>query len=344
MQHARRTDVPETTSYTTQHTLECADPASCPFLKPSLSAILVDCLSSGVVPVIVYEHDALTICSAADGPYTAILHVWADGSGSMTEDGHPVRQISRIVAHTRQFEPRGAFWVDSLCVPAVKDLCKRAIRLMAEKYEGAAAAVVFDAGIRAYCTSATAPRDVFMCITALSWMRRVWSLQEALLAWELHFEFSNGLYPIDRLVEARSASFDPTSSAFGPIQRDLSTALFCTGNLMSIMDQGSQAFAFADIASMLTGCTTTHPEDETVAVAGLLGVDATRLLAEPAADARMRVFLEETKTLPVDVLFSPVPKLPFRGFRWAARTLRSLHEMSSRHGTARCPPEGLATE
>ncbi|KAI0754568.1 hypothetical protein C8Q80DRAFT_375197 [Daedaleopsis nitida] len=330
-------------SYTTQHTPQCADPTSCPFLKPSLSAV-VDRLSSGAIPVIVYEHGTLTVRSAADGPYTAISHVWADGLGSTTEEGLPECQIPRIAAHVRQLKPGGAFWVDSLCVPAVKDLRKRAIRLMAETYERAAAVVVFDAGIRAYCTSATAPRDVFMRITASSWMRRVWTLQEALLARELHFEFSDGLYIIDRLVDARSAAFEPTPSAFGPIQRDLSAALCCTGNLTSIMDRGSRAFSFPDVASMLTGRTTSHPEDETVAVAGLLGVDVARLLAEQDADARMRVFLEETKTLPADVLFSPAPKLPFRGFRWAARTLRSLHEMSSRHGAARCTTEGLATE
>ncbi|KAI0754562.1 hypothetical protein C8Q80DRAFT_374440 [Daedaleopsis nitida] len=340
----------DTEEYRTQHAPSCSHP-SCPFLSPSLAHVSV-LLSAGHVPVIVYDGNTLTVRDSSSGPYIAISHVWADGLGSTTEDGLPTCQIARIAAYARELVPGGAFWVDSLCVPTKRELRKRAIRLMAQTYERAAKVVVFDAGVRTFCSSATPLRDVFLRLTTCSWMQRVWTLQEALLARELQFEFSDGLVPIATLHDAHSAAFAPAASFMGPFPSDFAVYRGVSNNVLVLLQNLAPSrpkwwFSIVDIISLLGNRTTSKPEDETLAIAGLFRIDAAKLLAETDADARMKVFLLALGVkLPATIIFNTVPKLRFPGLRWAPRALSSLGtvQQTEHEGMARCTPEGLATE
>ena len=74
-------------------------------------------------------------------------------------------------------------------------------------------------------------------------------------------------------------------------------------------------------------CTASKPEDETIAIAELLGVDVARPLATEHidADARPRVFFLELKTLPAPgILFDGAPKLRFPGFQWVPRLISAV--------------------
>ena len=58
---------------------------------------------------------------------------------------------------------------------------------------------------------------------------------------------------------------------------------------------------------------TSWPEDETTTIAELLEVDIAKLFAEEEADARMRAFCLQLKTLLTGIIFNRAPKLPFLG-------------------------------
>ena len=67
-------------------------------------------------------------------------------------------------------------------------------------------------------------------------------------------------------------------------------------------------------------CTASKPEDETNAIAALLGVDVARPLATEHidVDGRLRVFFLKLKTLlalGIPSLFNSAPKLRFPGFQ-----------------------------
>ena len=94
----------------------------------------------------------------------------------------------------------------------------------------------------------------------------------------------------------------------------------------------------------LHGRTTSKPEDETIAIAGLVGVSVASLLAESDASARMRVFLRELRTLPASMLVSSYPRQSVPGFRWAPLSLTSPINLGQREGIAHCTSEGLTTE
>lgn len=339
----------DTAEYVTRHTPTCPA-SSCAFLSPSLAPVY-GILSSNRIPIMVYDGQSLSVRCADDGPYVAISHVWADGLGSTTETGLPICQISRIAGYARQFVPDGAFWVDSLCVPEKKDLRKSAIRLMAETYRRADAVVVFDDGIRSLCTSTAPIKEITFRIQTSAWMQRIWTLQEAVLARELHFEFADGLFPDSRLSDAWATSMKPVPSSLGIQVPSDPLLLHYTDTLLNMMlmknsQWSSGRHQFRQIVYLLGRRTTSKPEDETVAVAALMDVNVSKLLDQEGADARMRVFLTEFKTLPVDIIFGSQmssARLPFPGFRWAPRTLTNT-VTGAWTGLAQCTPEGLMTD
>lgn len=329
--------------YVTQHAPGCSDPEGCPFLSPPLARVS-DVLSSGQCPIVVYDGHELTVRSPEDGPFVAISHVWADGLGSTTEAGLPRCQVARISALVRQLVPDGAFWVDSLCIPHAKLLRKAAIRMMAETYQRAAQVIVLDAGIRTLCTSTGPLKETVLRIVTSLWMQRIWTLQEALLANELYFEFADGLYPVTRLGERRRAALEPTESTLGIIPKDPFTALSIPQSLTLILDRRlGLRRTFDQMVSLLAHRTTSKPEDETVSIAGLFGVNVDVLLAEDGPDARMRALLLELKTIPANIIVNLAEKLPYDGFRWAPRTLTTVGT-SSALGLAQCTPQGLTTD
>ena len=258
-------------------------------------------LSAGEIPVVVYDGRQLSTRRAPEGPYVAISHVWADGLGSTSETGLPTCQVSRIAALARELVPNGAFWIDGLCVPEARHLRKRAIRLMAQTYRGAEKVVVLDAGIRTHCTLSSSPAENVLRIKTSVWMQRVWTMHEAFLARELHFEFLDGLVAgstIRQGLDRLSAPLDGLRWWWAFMNVFLS---------LPILDPSKQdRQRFGDIARMVAFCTTSKPEDAPVAVAGILDIDVAELLEEADVDARMRILLLKMRTLSVDIIFRRV--------------------------------------
>lgn len=133
--------------------------------------------------------------------------MWADGLRSTTEEGLPACEIKRLAAMTSQLVPEGAFWIDTLCIPAIQDVRNRAIGLMAQTYRDAAAVLVIDSGIRATSSSA-AREEKLLHVLASGWMQRLWTLQEGLLALKLIFEFLDGLVAVEELLPVREDNFN----------------------------------------------------------------------------------------------------------------------------------------
>lgn len=216
--------------------------------------------------------------------------------------------------------------------------------MMAETYQRAAQVIVLDAGIRTLCTSTGPLKETVLRIVTSLWMQRIWTLQEALLANELYFEFADGLYPVTRLGERRRAALEPTESTLGIIPKDPFTALSIPQSLTLILDRRlGLRRTFDQMVSLLAHRTTSKPEDETVSIAGLFGVNVDVLLAEDGPDARMRALLLELKTIPANIIVNLAEKLPYDGFRWAPRTLTTVGT-SSALGLAQCTPQGLTTD
>ncbi|KAK0236550.1 hypothetical protein EDD85DRAFT_576878 [Armillaria nabsnona] len=187
----------DTSSYSNRHAMEGC---TCAYSKPSLERV-VGSLETRQIPVVrqLQPNDGLSSSDGSKTPYIAISHVWADGLGSTTEVGLPTCQINRLASIARRLIPSGAFWMDALCVPEKRDLRKRAIGLMAETYRNADAVLVIDSGIRS-CSVFAPLEERLLHIISSGWMQRLWTLQEALLARKLIFEFADGFTTLDELI------------------------------------------------------------------------------------------------------------------------------------------------
>ncbi|KIY47290.1 hypothetical protein FISHEDRAFT_45653 [Fistulina hepatica ATCC 64428] len=87
--------------------------------------------------------------------------------------------------------------------------------------------------------------------------------------------------------------------------------------------------------------------DETLAIAGLLDVDALELV-DLAAEERMKMLLMRVKKLPSDIILIPGEKLEMPGFRWAPKMPMTgkliIIPPSSNSRDAVCTEEGLFAE
>ncbi|KAH9895811.1 hypothetical protein C8Q73DRAFT_789617 [Cubamyces lactineus] len=346
------------------------DPACrCSYIKPSQEDVQ-GLLSQGRIPIVLLIGEELQVRSAPAVPYVAISHVWAEGMGSTTEVGLPGCMVRRIGGLVQRLLPdaatgAGAFWwMDSLCVPGVRGQRKRAIGLMAQTYRDAAKVLVVDDSIRTMCSAtlpgASLPDETLVRIGVSRWMRRVWTLQEALLARELYFEFKDGLVNVEEHL------LPPLTLALGAFPARHEAPIFdvrekrrTARSLNSVLggDDGEDSMMMENVVRLLRGRRTTKPEDELVAIASLLPprVKLDALLATSGVDGRdlaqrrMRVLLLQLRDVPRAVPFCVSPRLALPGFAWAPRLLVQDEESAmgtwdGAHGTAVCGEDGLVGE
>jgi hypothetical protein len=105
------------------------------------------------------------------------------------------------------------------------------------------------------------------------------------------------------------------------------------------------SFDINDAARALRWRTTSRESDETLAISGLLNLDAFELANLPP-DQRMQTFLLRIQNLPRDIIFLSGVKLNKEGFRWAPRTLMRHSSSSLGFGEykALCTSTGLMAE
>jgi hypothetical protein len=84
---------------------------------------------------------------------------------------------------------RVCFWMDTLCVPrSPSEVYKEALNKMRDVYANAERVLVLDAELMA-STSECSYEEINMRILCSTWIRRLWTIQEAVLAKRLVFQF-----------------------------------------------------------------------------------------------------------------------------------------------------------
>lgn len=305
-------------TYTQKHTPQCesAPRMACPHTAPPFHDVS-QLLAQDEIPVITLgggfdgRSAEFQVKNAANAPYVAISHVWADGLGSSTETGLPTCQLRRIASLVSQIMPGAAFWMDSLCIPETKNLRKKAIGLMSRTYGEAEAVLVLDRGMQ-LCHSADEPALNMLRVRTSGWMQRLWTLQEAVLSKELYFSLSDNLLPLSQLLDSA---------------KDLWLLRHTTELAMELVRLGkgrAGLYSLADVSRSLRWRTTNRPSDETLAIASLLGVSASILVNLPEEERMIRM-LQEIGRFPRNILYLHARKLQVPGFRWAPASFMSAH-------------------
>jgi hypothetical protein len=273
---------------------------------------------------------SLSVHDGASTTYMTFSHVWAHGLGSTSETGLPLCQIKRLAGLASNLDALGAFWIDSLCVPKAKDLRALAIRSMADTYRKAKAVLVLDRLILDG-RSTDDRKENLLRIQLSSWMRRLWTLQEAILSSKVFFQFSDNAVLLDDIAPSfMEQIIDPVLAGFGLPMSTLRSK------------PGDGQFNITDVLRASHWRSTSKKEDESIAIGSLCNVD-TGALVNASPKERMKAFYLMTRILPRDIIFLALPKLQDEGFRWAPATFLTASTQSiARHDVdAICSETGL---
>ena len=83
------------------------------------------------------------------------------------------------------------FWIDTICVPLQHPYRAIAIESMRRIYKNADKVLVLDSTLTKTSSQVLEATEMTMRLKASSWVRRLWTFQEAYLAKELHYQFSD---------------------------------------------------------------------------------------------------------------------------------------------------------
>ena len=340
------------TDYETAHAKTCSDNTTCPLIiinQERLSSIL----HHGNFPIIYVpfepENDTPVEVEVLDSnteyvEYVSFSHVWAHGMGNPKENALPRCQVLRLRQFCAKLGVKGltpsAFWIDTLCIPVApehKAARKLAIRRMADTYRQSRRVLVVDADLQE-CSKQCSRTEIVTRVLCCGWMRRLWTLQEAVIAGKtsnarkLDIQFLEGPLEFNAIA--------------GKSIKSLYQTEFAMKSVFSAFPQfTSRDRSFAFLTRALRYRTTSKREDEAVCLGPLLGLNSdhiSAILGENSAAARMQKLYNLLGEIPAAVLFNSARKLK-NNQTWAPASLLGLRESIdlSNRSIAKCDANGL---
>ncbi|KAL2819828.1 hypothetical protein BJX63DRAFT_418752 [Aspergillus granulosus] len=296
--------------------------------------------------------------------YIAFSHVWSDGLGNPTANTLPHCQLLRLrdlldglvsrissldLVNRLAFKelwkkkfhgPSLLFWMDTMCIPVaeeLKELRTKSIKSMKAVYERAFRVLVLDSDIQG-CSSADYTQ-AFMRIRMSAWMRRLWTLNEGVLAYQLVVKFADGFLDVQEAnekyqKEVYGSNLANVKGTFGTPIRDADSFHWkfrlLRINVISDPDprmvrrttqsittpEAKRCFAIMEAFSAALYRTTSKEKDEMLCFASLIGWDTTRIKGLDFQD-HMHALLSTERQLPQGMLFLAGPRMSQPGWRWA---------------------------
>lgn len=291
----------------------------CDFAGPDEEKIR-ECIDAGGFPVVSFHNDELQVFQATHEnypEYTAISHVWSDGMGNLHANKLPLCQLQKI--NERVMKLNGGtgsfiFWMDTLCVPWINDEANRrrkAIGRMRDTYENARRVLVVSTDFTTIHSN-IAPVEGLFRVASSGWMRRLWTLQEGVLARSLHFEFADRALDFNALEAAVKSQ--PCSS-FNPVLVD---SLQCGRHFQNFKHMDFNKIE--EIHNALQWRNTSWADDEPLCLSILLDLDAEKIAGTDGND-RMWTLLKMLPSIPTQLMFAPGSRIAQSGFTWAPKSI-----------------------
>lgn len=304
--------------------------------------------------------------------FVAISHVWSDGLGNPYANTIPTCRaiwFYNVLCHVYPFETGEVgtaselsipwryegrsfyFWLDTLCVPVdsvSKEHRALAIRSMARTYSSAHVVLVLDSELLEYECMTSSPHENLFRVLCSAWMRRVWTLHEAVLGKRLLVLFGDTFFDIDEAVsELRSHTL--ASSALDPLTNEA-----CRFYVqIRAISHAYTPVKFSLAWSAMQTRQTSVMDDEVICFANMLRIDTTEILnlargdttSREAAVKRqsyaMKRFFGLLDEVPFALLWHLGPKLLEDGYRWAPSNFHGGVPIPVVHRSARRDNGGL---
>lgn len=209
-------------TYSSKH---ASDNCTCPTVLIDRARV-AEIIKSGNIPCVRLhlESNSIELTDSSE-EYIAFSHIWAHGMGNPFANGLPECQLRRLQglatnihqkrnllqpsSGARQAPDRPpAFWIDTLCIPVgpeFKSARNDAILSLTRVFSDAYIVLVIDAELQAV-SSRTASLEREIRMITCDWMRRVWTLQEALLTkpGNLFWQFKEAALSADQIWQQSS--------------------------------------------------------------------------------------------------------------------------------------------
>ena len=317
---------------------------------------IIDWIKRGKTPLVTWTpEDGLEVRPfdlANDAPrFGALSHSWGEGIVYVGEDerGGNDRRILKcqLVGLQKSFnklllsfgeecetEPI-PFWIDVLCLPRKTSARGAAINQLKTIYAKAAAVVVWDRNLlRQRKQAALHTIEMNIRIRTGYWSSRLWTLQEAVLARNIFFQFKHEEFlTLSEIEEAREKAKNDLFHENHHIWR----AGYPFSSAIWHLRTGEDTMKVQRAWTAVQFRRTSAPEDEPLVLANILGLDVTAMehinMGSPESTREERMvnlydLLEQNKDLgiPSGIIFLPGDKLGVRpdskknGFEWAPAT------------------------
>lgn len=259
--------------------------------------------------------------------YTALSHVWSDGFGNPKSNsilGCQAALLVRAVADTRKtycesVTPKDEvlFWIDTLLVPKGEDKTSEdaktlALDRMHQTYQKASTVLVISMDL--YRQSPCDDLEAATYLLCSKWMRRLWTLQEAVLgSGRLQVLFKHG--PVDMSSVIKNLDRHADNNPFIEHAVISFATRYGFSHVASSVGKDRVSWLVRDLHWRSTSVAT----DEALVFANLTGLGSHALLQVPP-HARMKTAVRLAKVWPSRTLFAPGPRFHEEGYRWALKT------------------------
>ena len=322
------------------------------------TAHLADHLETVDIPLLTLDMSGeaakVTLLAERDSTlgYVAISHVWADGLGNPAANKLPLCQLRRIqnqvdaLYDEKSSIANHPFWIDTICVPVGEvftEQRKKAIEGMASVYRLADKVLIFNEELRQVDIKRS-PIELAARASRTQWFRRLWTLHEGVLSRDSYFQFKDAAVSMQKMIDSGNTSVSAIKES------DLEFVLLreaCAPMLkMSIFREISNNQRIKHIWTAVQWRTTSCPEDETICLANMLGLNLDTILGIPrhspdVLTERMKAFIRLQRYFPANSLFEAPrggDRLNIEGYRWAPKSFVFRHT-ASRTITDDCPLE-----
>ncbi|KAH8773691.1 hypothetical protein F5883DRAFT_661661 [Diaporthe sp. PMI_573] len=268
--------------------------------------------------------------------YIAISHVWSDGLGDEKGNRILACQYDRLgmllsevlsMENTKGDDEKSNdgwspfFWLDTICVPHQNAARRLACARMASSYECADTVLVLDAELQAWPYTSATDEEALLRIVTSGWTTRVWTLSEGIVAKRLVFKLA------DTMLDYASFGDKLRCRNMNGLYRfeTLSAVLYDSLKQMRSINTLDGAERMYTAMSLTKPRRTSHPGDEIISLAVLMGMDGIEdIYDQPTWAGKMIRFLQMMPELPLCLLFSSGPRLSETGFRWAPAALNGV--------------------
>lgn len=278
--------------------------------------------------------------------YIAISHVWAHGLGNPKKSSLPLCQVMRLhslvgklPSSKNRKSQQPAFWIDTLCVPVdlkLKDFRKLAISRLDDTFRHARQVLVLDADLQR-CSMRGSRMELATRIVCSGWMRRLWTLSEAVVAEETANAAKVDVQFLERSIELNAVAGIHIMSNF-----HTERALISIFSAFPQFRRRDESYRF--LMRALKYRSTSRLEDEPICLASILGFksrEITSIAGAGTAEERTHLMYTLMDQIPASILFNRFKKLR-NGFRWAPATLLgTTKRMTLSHQAGKCDVQGL---